>query len=196
MGNLWDPDDEPTLPDWRGAHNSPAARIQRRRMKTLKRRWFSLFFCLPANLLFAWPAVLFVRWRWGRELRWEERFAMTVEMTHAKRPKWFHWNAMTMGHGIVYAPGRRSVPFVAPTRTQRHEWVHVEQAEGWCAAGFALGLVVLPFAPWPVALAIWTLCPAAVWLGHTLTAVLRGESAYWGAVHEEAAYGLESERQA
>lgn len=160
-------------------------------MRKIKRRWLTLFFTAPINLTIAWPSVIVANWLWGRGLRWEERFVLTTEFAHTRLPKWFKVNASTLGHAIFYAPGYRSIGSAPWTRTQYHEHVHVEQFEGWAISGFLLGSAacLLGASPW-VGAAIWWGSAPAVWCGYSVAALLRGESHYWGAAHEEAAYAL------
>lgn len=104
------------------------------------------------------------------------------------------WGGTTLGHAIFYGPnGRTTVDDW--TCTQAHEHVHVEQAEVAMVRGLVEGLmagVVLwplghPVAGTVVFLSLWFTGYLMMGLAGWLTAVFRGEEAYWGSTHEESA---------
>lgn len=156
--------------------------------------------CLPWNLVVAWPWTLFVRLFWGTSLLWEIAptsgglWALTVDL---REDSWFNrkwgsaWAGTTLGHSIVYGAGRR-VPGAAWSPIQAHEHDHVEQFEGSMAVHALLGLLigtlsaVVDFA-WAIGLAVWFLGYLVFLGGGWLGAILRGENAYAGSAHEEAA---------
>jgi len=108
--------------------------------------------------------------------------------------KVYAWGGTTLGHGIFYGPkGRKGL--AEWTRIQAHEHVHVEQAEVAMLRSFITGLAA--GAPlWAfghsgpgvaVFLVIWACGYLMMGISGWLTAVLRGEEAYWGSSHEESA---------
>jgi hypothetical protein len=164
------------------------------------RRVILFILCLPFNLIVGWPAVLIARWCWGTPLTWEiapTSGGLPALTTDLKADSWAGrtwgraWAGVTLGHAIVYGPGVRvaGAPW-APV--QAHEHVHVEQFEGTMAAHALLGLLqgtlsaALDFA-WILGLVTWFLGYLVFLTGGWLGALLRGESAYRGSAHEEAA---------
>lgn len=112
------------------------------------------------------------------------------------------WGGTTLGHAIFYGPhGRVSGEgFGDPrldlwTRTQAHEHIHVEQAEAASVGSFFVGLaagIVLWLlghveAGAVLFLVVWTTGYLVMGVSGWLTALLRGEEAYWGSTHEESA---------
>lgn len=177
--------------------------------------WILFLVALPWDLLVAWPIVLLIRGLWGKDLRWETPPAYSREhgggggpcltctirensfpVTPGRWPRGWYlhkdsgcpWGGTTLGHAIFYGP-------YATARTKTHEHIHVEQAEVSMVQGFVVGLacgIVLwslghPVAGTVVLLAVWTTGYLVMGLAGWLTAMLRGEEAYWGATHEESA---------
>jgi len=109
------------------------------------------------------------------------------------------WGGTTLGHGIFYGPyGRKGKNDW--TETQAHEHVHVEQGEVAMLRSFVVGLstgVVLLSLGHPIAgtmmfLTLWTIGYLLMGIAGWVTAVLRGEEAYWGSTHEESARAQDS----
>lgn len=104
------------------------------------------------------------------------------------------WGGTSLGHGVFYGPSGRKGPSDW-TRTQAHEHVHVEQAEVSSLRSFMVGLttgIVLwslghPIAGTVMFVAVWTVGYLMMGIAGWLTAVFRGEEAYWGSTHEESA---------
>lgn len=111
---------------------------------------------------------------------------------HKKRNR--PWGGTALGHGVFYGPTGRRGPDEW-TGTQAHEHVHVEQAEVAMLRSFLIGLatgIVLwalghAVAGTVVFLTIWTSGYLMMGVAGWLTALLRGEEAYWGSTHEESA---------
>ena len=181
----------------------------------VKRHILLYIVALPWSLFVAWPIVLWIRLLWGKDLRWETMPpydpakgggggpCLTCQMKEGSFPVvkgtfpkgWYFnkrtnspWGGTALGHAIFYGP-------YASDRTRAHEHVHVEQHEVAMLrsfiVGLAAGIVILalghPVAALVTFLSIWTtgylMMGAAGWL----TALLRGEEAYWGSTHEESA---------
>lgn len=117
--------------------------------------------------------------------------------------EWITWGATTLGHGGFYGTGRSQKLVVhgemkleeSWTTTEAHENIHVEQFEASMLRSFIVGLVT-----GVVLLALGNLVGAITawltywWMGYWMmgisnwtTAWLRGEEAYRGSHHEEAA---------
>jgi len=106
--------------------------------------------------------------------------------------KYRTWGGTTLGpHAIFYAPGRRVKG--KWWTIQQHEHRHCEQGEVAMFQGFMYGLPVFIWSMvfggllWIMALIMWTLGYVSMTAGF-LVAMLRGEEAYRGSAHEEAAY--------
>lgn len=104
------------------------------------------------------------------------------------------WGGTSLGHGIFYGPTVR-LETQEWTRTQAHENIHTEQDEVAMLRSFIVGLVagVVLLALGHQLAALWLF--SGIWfsgylmmgVAGWLTAVLRGEPAYWGSTHEESA---------
>lgn len=106
--------------------------------------------------------------------------------------KYRTWGGTTLGpHAIFYGPGRRVEG--KWWAVQQHEHRHVEQGEAAMMQGFMFGLPVFISAMimstwlWIMALVMWTLGYVSM-TANFFVALLRGEEAYRGSHHEEAAY--------
>lgn len=185
------------------------------------------FVCLPVDLL-SWLAMLFIRFAWGNGLRWETPQSigrpggpvLSVELsegswpvTPGTWPKGFYihhidkrrpshpmtWGGTTLGHAIMYGPGRRAIEGERWAPVQVHEHVHVEQFEAAMLRSFIVGLLVAILGSiWGqstasicIGLLIWALGYVLMGAANWTTAVLRGEDAYRGSHHEEAAYAID-----
>jgi hypothetical protein len=104
------------------------------------------------------------------------------------------WGGTTLGHGIFYGPDGRHGSG-GWTGTQAHEHIHVEQYEVSMLRSFIVGLIVgivlmvlgHPVVSIVIFLGVWTTGYLMMGVSGWLTAVLRGEEAYWGSTHEESA---------
>lgn len=151
----------------------------------------------PLDLLVAYPAVLLAWLFIGRDLWWS-RGVLSCELT-PKASKIWGWGGMTLGHGIVYADGRRGGTEEADRPIEVHELVHARQAETAALAGFVAGLVVaivvgasgsLGPALWLGGL-LWLLTPWLMVGAAWLSAWLRGEHFYRDSDHEMHAYAID-----
>lgn len=165
------------------------------------RRAVLFLICLPMNLLVGWPIILFIRAAWGTGLRWEIAPgsgglpALTCDLKGGSWPArtWYKsWAATTFGHAIFYASGVRTDG--TWSTEQDHEHRHVEQFEGAMGAHALLGLLLffalVGVSPWPAVacgLSVWMLGWLTHLVGGWIAAILRGEPAYSGSAHEEAA---------
>lgn len=167
--------------------------------------------------LFGWFVVLLMRLLWGENLRWESPFrdgggrpggpVLTCDLkpgsfpvAQGRWPKGFYlhrrdgkepvsWGATTFGHAIFYGPGRRKPDRWLPI--QVHEHVHVEQYEAAMLGSAIAGLIVALFGMSWIGLVLWALGGLFMGTANWTTAVLRGEDAYRGSHHEEAAYAID-----
>lgn len=106
--------------------------------------------------------------------------------------KYRTWAGTTLGpHAIFYGPGRR-VPGEWGS-VQEHEHTHSEQGEAAMVTSFMYALPVFIHSMiysnllWIMALVMWTLGYVSM-IANFFVAVLRGEKAYRGSIHEEGAY--------
>lgn len=177
--------------------------------------WILYIVALPWDILVAWPVVLLIRALWGEDLRWEtpkpyDRIkgggggpCLTCRIREGSFPVtpgvflkgWYlrfrtgkPWGGTALGHGIFYGP-------YAGEHTRTHEHIHVEQAEVAMLQGFLVGLLVGGVL-WAVDrsvvgmvlfLSLWFTGYLMMAIAGWLTALLRGEQAYWGSTHEESA---------
>lgn len=180
----------------------------------MKSRWQLLLYMtsLPMDIV-GWLVVLFVRVAWGENLRWESPYARTggklpggpvlscdiragsFPVTAGRWPRGFYlqrrnasWRGTSIGHSVFYGPGWSRLKGWAPT--QVHEHVHVEQYEAAMLGAFVLG-VALALVGMPIIGAfVWSTGGLVMLLANWTTAMLRGEDAYRGSHHEEAAYAI------
>lgn len=177
--------------------------------------WILYLVSLPWDLLVAWPAVLLIRAFWGEDLRWEtpEPYnrvkgggggpCLTCRIREGSFPVtpgvfpkgWYlrsktgrPWGGTALGHGIFYGP-------YASEHVRTHEHIHVEQSEVAMVQGFLAGFVVGGVL-WAVGqlvvgivlfLSLWFTGYLMMGIAGGITALLRGEQAYWGSTHEESA---------
>lgn len=160
--------------------------------------------------VWTWPfdVVIWLVWLllcslWGENLRWEEG-CLVFNWRSGSWPArtWYRpWGGTTLGHAIFYNWYVKTEPDVENFEPiQVHEHVHVEQYEAWMLASCVIGLVVqltvgLAHGQWVTGSVlggiIWFLGYAWMGVGGYLTAIVRGEDAYRGSQHEEAAYAIE-----
>lgn len=159
--------------------------------------------------IWTWPfdIIVWLVWvilwaAWGEKLRWEDGclvFNWKVDSWPART--WYRkWGGTTMGHAIFYNWYVREEGEVEKFEPiQVHEHVHVEQFEVWMLSSLIIGLIVqltVGFAhgEWVTGSVlggiIWFLGYAWMGVGGFLTAIVRGEDAYRGSAHEEAAYAI------
>jgi hypothetical protein len=119
---------------------------------------------------------------------WPKGWYIRREKGKEPRP----WGGTTLGHGIFYGPNVSMDGWVG---TRAHEHVHVEQMEvamlgaflvALAAGGTLLGLGH-PVEAAALAGAIWASGYLMMGVAGWITAILRGEPAYWGSTHEESA---------
>ena len=118
--------------------------------------------------------------------------------------QWQTWGGTTLGHAIFYGPNRRLADEPRNWEPlQVHEHVHVEQCEAsmlrafLIAAGVGPELWALghPVAALATFLIIWATGYIFMGVGGLTTAWLRGEDAYRGSHHEEAAYAIDAQSE-
>jgi hypothetical protein len=90
------------------------------------------------------------------------------------------WGGTTIGHAILISERHDNESIVT------HELAHVEQNEANGLVGVLLVLCTVWWA-WPLALILWCLTPALVYVLSGCAAVLRGEDWYRGNHNEESA---------
>ena len=147
--------------------------------------------CLPSDLV-AWSLVLILWALWGTKLHWEKG-VLVAEYKPESWPvrTWYKtWRGTTYGHAVMLHPAHTDA-------TIKHELVHVEQCEVTALFSLIWGSVFMAHSR-----SLYGLCVVLAFLvANTftyalmamLTAVLRGESAYWGSIQEEAAYAMVKE---
>lgn len=162
--------------------------------------------------VWTWPfdVVVWLVWLvlcaiWGEKLRWEEG-CLVFNWRSGSWPArtWYKkWGGTTMGHAILYNwyvqpnPDREDWEPI-----QVHEHVHVEQYQASMLSSFLIGSLVM--VTLGLAHQLWgtgALVGGTVWFlgylwmgaGGWLTALVRGEDAYRGSQHEEAAYAIARE---
>jgi hypothetical protein len=150
------------------------------------RTWLLLLVALPTALGSWLLLTLLILFGFAHRPRW----APGLLFTAAWRP-WVPTRfSVTLGRAVVFTPLAYDDTAAADNRVERHEAVHVRQAEDENAKALLLG-----GATWLVtgnhwlALAIW--CSGGLWLFlHNVTAVLRYGLAngYRDAEHERSAY--------
>lgn len=100
-------------------------------------------------------------------------------------------SGMTICHTIFYREDKMPAEGVWGS-LQEHESVHVEQFEATMLRSAIVGVIA---GVWgqstALGLVLWVTGPLLMFLAAGVTAVLRGESFYRGAHHEEAAYSRE-----
>jgi hypothetical protein len=117
------------------------------------------------------------------------------EELRTSRGLWRTWGGTTLGHGGWYGPGKTKGVDV-DTVLEFHEHIHVEQFEVFSLVGFvfavytlAVSLVVGEFGlAFSFGVGIWFFATPIAFSCGWIVALLRGESAYRGSVHEEHAY--------
>lgn len=164
-------------------------------------RFIPYIWTWPFDLI-VWLAWIVLWAAWGEKLRWEDGclvFNWKVDSWPART--WYRpWGGTTIGHAIFY---NWYVHVETDTRAfepiQVHEHVHVEQYEGSMLSSLIIGLLVMLTMGFGHGLwvtgsvlggIIWFL--GYLWMGTAgwLTAIARGEDAYRGSSHEEAAYAI------
>jgi len=181
------------------------------------RYWLLWLYTFPVDLLVT-LFVLLMRLFWGHRLDWNEGlwcelrpdswptrtwYRYKVNGAYVELPayqqgrfgRWKTWGGTTLGHGGFYGPGRLGDKGLDQS-VELHEHVHVEQYEVAMFVTLILGLAVYLLTAY-ASLPVWGLC-IGVWLsGYLLMAIggwfvawMRGEKAYAGSAHEEAAYAL------
>lgn len=167
----------------------------------LRKPWRYVFVwlvTLPWDIL-VYLAVLAFWALWGQKLHWETGLWCELKPNSWPMRTWYarYWGT-TFGHGGFYAPTKSGGEGL-DTHVEVHEHVHVEQYEVSMFIGFVLGLSLFGIFNYLkmnlltssfIALGVWMsgfmLFIASGWI----VAALRGEHAYRGSQHEEAAYAL------
>lgn len=151
-------------------------------------RYILFILTLPWTLTFGWGWVLLMRLIGAcEELEWEPTLVLTAEWKPWAFKIWRY--TTTVGHGIIYQPGWRSVgPVASWSEVQNHEHVHVRQSEDLMLISFVVGAVVAAVTHnWILGIALWW--SGGFWqLPAYLTGWMRGGRIYRDAEHERAAY--------
>lgn len=109
--------------------------------------------------------------------------------------QWQTWAGTTLGHGGWYGPGISKGTEV-DTVTEVHEHIHVEQFETYSLFGFIMGVAAFggcaAAGHWMAGALVggwfWLLGGPLGFSCGWMVAILRGEPAYRGSIHEEHAY--------
>lgn len=162
--------------------------------------WYHVFvyaYTLPVDLL-GWLAVLLIWVIWGTKLHWLEGLWCELKAGSWPHRTWYKkWGATTFGHGGFLAPGLSGGPGM-DTKTEYHESVHVDRYESVMLLAFAKALAVGLTLHFIGRTDVGFIVGAILWSGGSIfsllcnwfVAVLRGEDAYGGSIHEESAYAL------
>jgi|GEM_PF-2983726 len=134
----------------------------------------------------SWPSRTWYRYRPGGK---PQKNPENKVKTHGV---WRTWGGTTLGHGGWYGPGVTGGE-EKDTKVEFHEHIHVEQYEVFSLMGFMIAILVssvlLAHELWMLGGVLggvlWFLGGGAGFLSGWLTALLRGEEAYRGSVHEK-----------
>ena len=157
----------------------------------MKKPWYFSFIwlvCLPSDII-VWLATLVVWALWGTKLHWCNGLWCELKESSWPARTWYKpWGGTTFGHGGFYNDGLSGEKGI-DTYIEFHENIHVEQYEAGMLRTFIIALAILIFTGnWILAGAIWISGGLLTFGPNWLTALLRGEPAYRGSHHEEAAY--------
>jgi hypothetical protein len=156
------------------------------------------FFTLPGDLI-CWTLVLLIGVFFGDRFVWQNGLWFEIS-----KDSWLYKTFLkeitggTMGHGGWYRSDLAGEDGI-DTKLEFHEHVHVEQYEAVMTAIF---VVVFGFflngairgdisSVWLMSLVCWAIGGLIGTVSGWFVAILRGEQAYRGSSHEEAAYALE-----
>ena len=99
--------------------------------------------------------------------RFERFFVLTAEARTKRR------FSVTLGRAIIYAPGHSNHTAAVDVSVERHEHVHVRQAEDEAMKGLLVGVAVwLLSGLWWLGALVWALAPALLFV-HNLTGGMR-----------------------
>jgi len=130
---------------------------------------------------------------WGTKRHWTAG-CLCLEFQPDSWPilTWFRkWGGSTLGHTIIYAPGRSGEPGIVDTHTERHEHIHVHQFETMqLMAALLFGYLTLGGFEL-MYLAILPSGSPLAYVASMLQALLRGEAPYRENIFEESAYALD-----
>jgi len=162
-----------------------------------RRRWVLWALAIPFNIIAWFWLLLMVAIYAAHDLRVEPGGVLTAVWRPWAAKRWRY--STTLGHAIIYQPGRRAPVGAVPTRIQEHEHVHVRQAEDDALRSVVLAAFVFtwwaisPGTTWRAALMIWVFSYA--WKStNFLAAWLRGLRVYRDTEHERSAYAQTDER--
>ncbi len=142
---------------------------------------------------FSWPARTWYR------VKSKGKYIEIPKETQFVYGTWLTWAGTTLGHGGFFGPGFDGEAGT-DTPTEEHEDTHVEQFEVAMFVASVIGassmttLAAVGHVQTGVVLGLcqWILCPIFATIGGWLIAWLRGEKAYEGSAHEEAAYAIDA----
>lgn len=138
----------------------------------------------------SWPCRTWYRQKMGGE------YVTRPEELVDQYGTWITWGGTTLApHAVFYGPGQAAVDQDYTTEVQYHEHVHCEQGEAHMLSSAIVGLTVVVFGPVWLGILVWSTGYIFMGLGGWLTAALRGEEAYRGSYHEEAAYEITANRE-
>ena len=158
-------------------------------------RWITYLYTLIWDIPI-WILIILMWALWGTKLQWNEGLWFELKKGSCfYRSIYEGWGGTTLGHGGWYAPhytGGKGID----QPVEFHEHVHVEQYEAgmlrsfiWAVAVFILLFKLGHLQEAIIAgLAFWFSGGLMTWIPNWLQAKVRGEKAYLGSHHEEAAY--------
>jgi len=156
--------------------------------------WVLFAVTIPSAVLYGWTVVALAL---ALFFAHKPKFAPYGVLTAVWRPWWAKiWKySTTFGKGIIYHPRiADDTPDVINNRVEKHEMVHVRQAEDRILLALLIGVTVtIVTGNWILGLALWV--SGTAWqLPNFLTAVLRGGHIYRDTEHERSAYSQCTER--
>jgi hypothetical protein len=161
------------------------------------RPWYYIItylWCIYVDIFFWFWVGVAVHGLWGTKRHWTAG-CLCIEVREGSWPtrSWYrHWLGSTLGHTILYSPGRAGILGIVDTPVERHEMIHVSQFEALqlMAAIVFSYLVFSSGFQWQY-LAILPSGAGLAYLASMLQAFLRGETPYRGSIFEDHAYAVE-----
>lgn len=163
-------------------------------------KWLTYIYTIVWDLP-CWVVLLLMYALWGTKLHWNEGLWFEFKKNSWPAKTWYNrWGGTTFGHGgffNTFLSGGEGID----TPTEVHEHVHVEQYEAGMLRAFLYAIAVTAVIvycghPKVAAItggAIWFSGSLMTWIPNWLQAFIRGERAYLGSHHEEAAYAITEE---
>lgn len=144
-----------------------------------------LFLAMLPTVVVSWLIVgISLLFRITHRYRFEGFLVLTAEARSERR------FSVTLGRSIIYAPGHSNDTAAVDNEVERHEHVHVRQAEDEAVKGLVVGVAVaLLSGLWWLGAGVWAAFPALL-VVHNVTGAMRYglKGIYRDAEHERSAY--------